>query len=44
MDVVPRKTAGEGRSEDGERAVVSRAADRKANTWELVRAPSSLLQ
>ena len=32
MDVVPRKTAGEGRSEDGERAVVSRGADRKANT------------
>ena len=31
-DVVFTETAGEGRSEDGERAVVSRGADRKANT------------
>ena len=31
-DVVVADTAGEGRSEDGEKAVVSRGADTKANT------------
>ena len=43
-DVVAADTAGEGRSEDGERAAVSRGADTKANTrgaaahlrWEII--------
>ena len=44
LDVVPRKTAGEGRSEDGERAAVSRGADRKVNTRGLVQVPSGTPQ
>jgi hypothetical protein len=44
-DVVVEETADEGRSGDGERvASVSMGTDRKANTWELVRAPSGRLQ
>ena len=39
-DGVAMETAGEGRGEDGEKAVVSRGADRKANTWERRRTPT----
>ena len=43
-DAVATKTASEGRSEDGERAAVSRGADIKANTLELVREVGGLLE
>jgi hypothetical protein len=43
-DAVASETASEEWGGDGERVGVSMGADRKANTWELVRAPSGLLQ
>ena len=43
-DFVLIEAAKHGGGWGGERRGVSMGADRKANTWELVRAPSSLLQ